>query len=659
MPRAALTHARKHARHFRVAVITVVGLLALELAHAAARRSPSARERAFFGSVSQIPSASPPSYVSYDGSAAMLMNPERGFRWELDDFPSTAGLSDALALNVTLAQCYAYLPASRSTPLNASFLAALDGGFAALRAAGVKAVLRFAYDRLQPGENDYDFGVIARDQASLAPIVAANADVIYVLEAGFVGSWGEWHSSRNGLEKNETGLAALVANKLYGGIGLPLTTFVMLRYAGLKSAVLRPVPPLSEAQQAAWPGMVFGVVDGGSVGSQAAYARLGYHNDGFLSTASDGDTYFASLPADACGEGALPIVPLMCSLDGPIVDAGFAVTTAEAPYLPIGGEMYWNAGADNATTLVVDGHTAAHRLRMQRFSYLSIVHGLAPYGSGGSAGGGGSRSGDCESGGDSESDHRAGRSRGGEYDRAKGRRIENSDYRAKGRRLNGIENINAWMREPLNISRLWNCGGPSWFDCGMPAPDAYVQALPNLTAYDYIRDFLGYRVQLLEASFPASVALGAELTVAVRLVNYGFAAPANPRGMLLALIDAGAAGGAGAIVFTAPFPGVDARAWQPFVPNDPLLQPLVHFAGAAPRLAALAPGAYALGLYLPDAAPGASNASAFSVRLANKACATMSAAGVNACTWWWVDARSAGGVNVIGQVVVSAAAATE
>lgn len=164
----------------------------------------------------------PPGFAAYDGSAAMVRNPERGFRFELD-FPfSLATLSDALALNCTLVQTYAYLPASNPPlPLPQGVLDELDAGFGALRAAGMKAVLRFAYDRLAPGEQDYTFETVALHQQNLMSVVANNADVIFVLEAGFVGSWGEWHGSKNALEANETGLSALVANELYGGLGLP------------------------------------------------------------------------------------------------------------------------------------------------------------------------------------------------------------------------------------------------------------------------------------------------------------------------------------------------------------------------------------------------------------------------------------------------------
>lgn len=578
-------------------------------------------------------------FTMFDGSADMVLNPERGFRWEFDSFPLLTGIEDAIANNVTLVQCYVYLP-PQPIPLNSSFLSALDDGFAALRSAGMKAVLRFAYDRLQPGENNYTFETISLHQENLAVVVANAADVIFVLEAGFIGSWGEWHSSLNKLEENETALSALVANELYGSLGLPSTTFVMLRYRALKDKVLRPSPPLSSAQKLLWPNMVFGVVDSSSANTQTASARIGYHNDGFLSTSSDGDTYYADLPSSTCGTDAVSIIPLFCTLDGPQIDTGFITTTLESPYLPIGGEMYWNAGGNGTNTISVDGHTAAHRLRMQHFTYLSIVHGFAPYGR----------------------DNKGQKHEGiilsnNSYSQIQS--IKSSHSSIGFDKRNAIapsvtENINAWMSTPLNISRLLNCGGPTWSQCGMPLPSAYEASSVNRTVFDYIRDFLGYRLQLNSAYWPGTIILGSELSVAAKITNFGFSSPINPRLIYIVLIDPMAANGSGEIVFISHFPGIDVRSFMPYIPGDPEFEPIENIISASPELLpnSLSIGNYYLGLYLPDAYPGASNSSAFSIRLANRACISPIEIG-NGCVWFWKDARGAGGVNVIGKVNVT------
>ena len=52
-------------------------------------------------------------------------------------------------LNLTVAQTYCYLPTDPT--LTPATLTAVKSAFATLRAAGVKALLRFAYDRNEPG----------------------------------------------------------------------------------------------------------------------------------------------------------------------------------------------------------------------------------------------------------------------------------------------------------------------------------------------------------------------------------------------------------------------------------------------------------------------------------------------------------------------------
>ena len=92
------------------------------------------------------------------------------------------------------------------------------------------------------------------------------------------------------------------------------------------------------------------------------------------------------------------------------------------------------------------------------------------------------------------------------------------------------------------------------YDCSRPTLSG------SFTEFDYIRDHLGYRLSLESASFPVSVVRtpdsdsdlqfkgvsesqsdtkgGMQLEFRATLVNWGFAAPLNPRPVRLALIDA-------------------------------------------------------------------------------------------------------------------------
>ena len=48
------------------------------------------------------------------------------------------------------------------------------------------------------------YGDVANHARQLAPFLAANRDVIAVVQAGMIGAWGEWHSSVHGLERTDS-----------------------------------------------------------------------------------------------------------------------------------------------------------------------------------------------------------------------------------------------------------------------------------------------------------------------------------------------------------------------------------------------------------------------------------------------------------------------
>ena len=140
-----------------------------------------------------------PRQHTYRGTGREIRNPERGFRHETQDMCGTAtggpaGLTKAQLqqikhYNLTVVQTYCYLPLDST--ISPDTLRVLRLAFAQLRAVGVKALWRFAYDRMCPGTNRYTAESIIHHIDQLAATVAANVDVIYVLQAGFIGCWGE------------------------------------------------------------------------------------------------------------------------------------------------------------------------------------------------------------------------------------------------------------------------------------------------------------------------------------------------------------------------------------------------------------------------------------------------------------------------------------
>ena len=205
---------------------------------------------------------------AFTESSELLVNPERGYYvgYNLvaarDPAYVRAG-GKSLAISVVRLDDY------RDRPLDAALLDGIQRGFARAREGGFKIVLRFAYDDT-PGIDTTRARVLAHvDQ--LEPILRANTDVIAVMQAGFIGAWGEWHSSANGLDDNPADRAAILSAVL---AALPTHRQVQVR------------TPM--AKDAAFPGGALAVEE---AYSGSPRARLGHHNDCFLASASDLGTY--------------------------------------------------------------------------------------------------------------------------------------------------------------------------------------------------------------------------------------------------------------------------------------------------------------------------------------------------------------------------------
>ena len=208
--------------------------------------------------------------VQFTPSTLDFPNPERGFY----KYAADPAKLDAYYLNSITQQGYRliYTPADlsqwRNQDLPQSYLNALNDGFELMRQAGVKAVLRFAYDYEASGK-DTNLAQVKRHIEQLKPIINRNADVIAVWQGGFIGAWGEWHSSANGLNsdsnKKEIAQALLAA--------LPANRQLNLRY------------PYDLIK---WYGTPASAED---FANNSEKARIGIHNDCYLASIDDTGTY--------------------------------------------------------------------------------------------------------------------------------------------------------------------------------------------------------------------------------------------------------------------------------------------------------------------------------------------------------------------------------
>ncbi len=215
------------------------------------------------------------SEITYTASTQVISNPERGFMhtWSVDSEGTPLSLSTLNSLkneNVTIILRLYYLDAFKDSDLSTAQLDLIKTDFERLREAGVKCILRFAYNGDQ-SETDAPLNIIESHLDQLKPIFTDNADVIAFVQAGFIGSWGEWHTTTNNL--TTTANKKAVVSKLLEA--LPETVKIQLRTPLYKQQVF-------DYTSAIDAGIGYGTTD---------IARVGFHNDCFLASTDDYGTY--------------------------------------------------------------------------------------------------------------------------------------------------------------------------------------------------------------------------------------------------------------------------------------------------------------------------------------------------------------------------------
>ncbi len=215
-------------------------------------------------------------HITYEDSDANFANPERGFyryrEGRLGSNPLTLSdlQSNVRNLNYSLIIRLYYLPEFRDQDLSEAILDLMQADFNVLREAGVKAILRFRYSKNET-EPDAPLAIVERHLDQLKPLLEENYDVIAVLQAGFIGAWGEWHASSNNLTSLSNKRAVL--SKLLEV--LPPERMTQLRYPSDKMSIYT-------TQDALVPEQAYDYSD---------IARTGHHNDCFLASPTDVGTY--------------------------------------------------------------------------------------------------------------------------------------------------------------------------------------------------------------------------------------------------------------------------------------------------------------------------------------------------------------------------------
>jgi Domain of unknown function (DUF4832)/Domain of unknown function (DUF4874) len=205
--------------------------------------------------------------IQYQTDTGAISNPERGWYDRLDTIVTARNFTSTTKDGLTLLHSYVQLDDFRYSPIDQATLDGLQQGLNAVRAAGLKIVLRFAYNQgpsSADGGADASESMIKEHLAQLTPILQKNADVIASVEAGFIGQWGEWHDSTDGLINTASEKSIL-------------------------SAILKAVPA-SRDVELRYPAD-YRSLEGTPLSSSAANgsdkSRIGNHQDCFLSSSPD------------------------------------------------------------------------------------------------------------------------------------------------------------------------------------------------------------------------------------------------------------------------------------------------------------------------------------------------------------------------------------
>ncbi|SFW69455.1 DUF4832 domain-containing protein [Chitinophaga sancti] len=287
--------------------------------------------------------------ITYTASTEDFTNPERGFyrysETTVDNFTAldagtlatyksgTMPSGGTFSVMSTLVFRYFIMSGYTGKALPAAFLTNLSKDFATARAAGIKLIPRFTYTiSVTAGTcsegwictpyGDAPKSIVLSHIAQLKPILQANADVIATLQLGFIGVWGEnfytdyfGDASSNGqkqlLDQNWKDRSEVLKAMLDA---LPQDRMVQIRLPQLKQkfvygASALPTASAMTAEEAA---------------SGTDKARIGYHNDCFLSSANDYGTF-----ADYGSSSSTPVEATTAMRN---------FTSMDSKYVVVGGE---------------------------------------------------------------------------------------------------------------------------------------------------------------------------------------------------------------------------------------------------------------------------------------------------------------------------------
>jgi hypothetical protein len=155
--------------------------------------------------------------INYTEDTSVFINPEKGFYKPFhseniiaSDLTSLKNKNISLILVETNLAVGAYgdyhqnISSIKNAELSDAKILEINNAFTLARNAGLKVVFRCAYDYsgLSAPEPTL-LSTVEGHIAKLKDVLKTNEDVLYCVQAGFLGSWGEWHSTLYGQKDTE------------------------------------------------------------------------------------------------------------------------------------------------------------------------------------------------------------------------------------------------------------------------------------------------------------------------------------------------------------------------------------------------------------------------------------------------------------------------
>lgn len=237
----------------------------------------------------------------------------------------------------------------------------------------------------------------------------------------------------------------------------------------------------------------------------------------------------------------------------------FKQIVRESPYLPVDGELPWGSWSmskdpdDPDAGWIIDGVGVARQLFLQHFTSLSAIH----------------------------------------------------NYKEKNTK--DKYSMMYWKETPITEAYLRQNH--------MPVSDGYFREKDGTavqrTAFDYIRDHLGYRIELQKLDVVISER-PYTLNIGLTLINRGFSTLFNEHPVYIVIVDKN--GEVSNVLQTT----ADPHTWQPYNLKDALRTPLVHrISVAIPMTKSMHLSGCRLGLWIPDGSERLKYNPRYAIRCAN------------------------------------------